>query len=336
MSELDLVRELRAESGLPGPERLASGRARLSAAIAEETERAAGSPQGAVSLRVRSVGGTPRKRLTIGVGLLATAAVVAVLAEPAKAPLSPPKTRDTAAVQLLDAASVTVAAKTSKEPGSLQWIYTRSVDREQEQPTQAYDGWITFDGSRTAYLQNDKLTVNRENTLPAGSNTSPLGRYDANTTPETAYNALASLPSDPKALLAEISRHVSSAPQTGIFVSASANESTKEFEYLAQLIWNAYAAAPGTALAAVFKTMAAMPGITVEQGVPDAVGRPSVAVSPDGGRTELLLDPATYQVVGLRTTSGGVNQGGAGPGTGAVLYSLALVQVTMVSGPGRK
>ena len=340
MSDIDLVRDLRAESGLPGPERLAAGRARLSAAIAAETGRA-----------VRQTGGKPRLLLTIGAGLLATAAVATVLAEPVKAPPAPqmhgtaegstaPPMQETAAVQLLDAASVTVAAHASREPGSHQWIYTRSVDAEQGQPTVTSDGWITFDGSQTAYLVDGKLTVHTANAVPPGSDTSPLGRYDDDTTPETAYNALASLPSDPKAILAEIRPWLAKlGPDTAErddSGSAAAKESAEEFEYLSRLIWNAYAAAPGSALAAVFKTMAAIPGVTVEQGVKDAVGRSLVGVSANDGGVELLLDPATYQVVGMRTLSHRANGHGTGSAGSTVLGSLAWTRITLVAEPGQK
>ncbi|WP_034267865.1 CU044_5270 family protein [Actinospica robiniae] len=340
MSEIDVVRELRAESGLSGPERLAAGRARLSAAIAEEAGRS-----------VRRTAGRQRLFLKVGVGLLATAAVAAVLAEPAKAPPAPPvheasKGPDTppmqeaAAVQLLEAASVTVAAHTGREPGNHQWIYSRSVDAEQGQPTVTDDEWITFDGSQSAYLVDGKLTLHTSPALPPGSDTSPLGLYEQNTTLETAYNALASLPSDPEAILADIRPWLTKlGPDTAELDgsgSATAKEHIEEFDYLSQLIWNAYAAAPGSALAAVFKTMAAIPGITVEQGVKDVVGRPSVGVSNNGGTDELLLDPTTYQVVGMRVLSQVPKGDANGPDEATVRESLAWTQVTMVSEPGRK
>jgi hypothetical protein len=70
-----------------------------------------------------------------------------------------------------------------------------------------------------------------------------------------------------------------------------------------------------------------------------------VGLSADGGLTQLLLDPRTYQVIGMRSTSPGPlghdlhkSAGGKDPRTlpprGTVLESLSWT-VTPVTGPGR-
>jgi hypothetical protein len=51
--------------------------------------------------------------------------------------------------------------------------------------------------------------------------------------------------------------------------------------------------------------MATIPGVTVQQGITDAAGAKAIGVSADGGYDQLLLDPVTYQVTGLREFSTG-------------------------------
>lgn len=91
--------------------------------------------------------------------------------------------------------------------------------------------------------------------------------------------------------------------QTNFGVMGTASTTAqKEFAYLGQLLWNAYAAAPPSALSAVYQAIATIPGVTVNQGLRDAAGSPAVGITDDGGATEILLNPQTYQVVGINLT----------------------------------
>jgi hypothetical protein len=107
--------------------------------------------------------------------------------------------------------------------------------------------------------------------------------------------------------------------------------------------------------------MAAIPGVTVQQGITDAVGAPAIGVSDDGGYDQLLLDPVSYQVIGLleRSTESGPKRAPLSPKElaklpkaeqqqilrkmktappelrkGTVVFSVAYTQVSEVSGPG--
>jgi hypothetical protein len=120
--------------------------------------------------------------------------------------------------------------------------------------------------------------------------------------------------------------------------------------------------APPKAEAAAFRALAAIPGVTVQQGITDAAGNPAIGVSDDGGYDQLLLDPVSYQVTGLRQLSTGVSPKSAPsaqqltglskaqrqeflrklkaappwPRKGTVMLSLAYAKVSEVSGPGAK
>ena len=339
MNDLDLVRDLRADVPSPTRERLAPGRARLLASISRPSR--------------------PRyaRRAVLPVTAAAAASAVAVavasgaLSGPAtrSAAVKPPAIRLTLTAQLLSTAAATVAKHPAVRPGPHQWFYTKFVGHDYGQPAQSNENWETFDGRRTAYFQNGQLIVHKTLGVFGGGGPTPLGGYNANATPQTAYNALASLPSSPRALLAVIARQAakvgpSVAPGSVVSLYAPKGRDELEFDYLAQLLWNSATGEPPAAEAAVFRALAAIPGVSSQQGITDVIGRPAIGLSDNGGKTQLLLDPRTYQVIGMRAASTGTDPvrtiAGKGrkvpwPPKGTIIESMAWAQVTMVSGPGR-
>ena len=207
-------------------------------------------------------------------------------------------------------------------------------------------------------------------TPPADIKSDALAAFNADATPQTAYYALASLPTAPSQLLAAVAKAAQSvgaanlAAGTPVASHAPKNEGQLEFDYLSLLLWNAAGGvgAPPKAEAAAFRAMAAIPGVTVQRGITDAAGNPAIGVSGDGGYDQLLLDPVSYQVTGLRQLSTGVGPRAAalspqelarfskaeqqeilrklktqaGPPKGTVVLSMAYQQVSEVSGPGVK
>ena len=341
MNDLDLVRELRADVPAPSPARLSAGRARLLASIARPPR--------------------PRyaRRAVLPVTAAAAACAVAVAVAVASGALSGPATRSAAVkppairltltMQLLSAAAATVAKHPAVRPGPRQWFYTKFVQYSYGQGTGSDENWETFDGRQTAYFQNGQLIVHKTLGVFGGGGPTPLGEYNANATPQTAYDALASLPSAPQALLAVIAKQVaklgpSVASGSVVSLYAPTSRGELEFDYLAQLLWNSATGEPPAAEAAVFQALAAIPGVSSQQGITDVVGRPAIGLSDNGGKTQLLLDPRTYQVIGMRAASTGTDPvrtiAGKGrkvpwPPKGTIIESMAWTQVTMVGGPGR-
>jgi hypothetical protein len=347
MNDLDLVREMRAGVQSPTRARLAPGRARLLASISRPSR--------------------PRyaRRAILPVGAAAAAAVAIVIASgavsgpaPRSAAAKPPAIRLTLTAQLLSTAAAAAAKQPALRPRPDQWFYTKFVEYDYGQPMQSGGNWQTFDGRQTAYFVNGHLIVHKTLAVIGGGPTA-LGEYNANATALTAYNALASLPSNPKALLAAIAQQVTEAGPNAaegsiVGLYAPTSRSQLEFGYLAQLLWNSAAAAePPSAEAAVFRAMAAIPGVSSQRGITDVVGQPAIGLSDNGGKTQLLLDPQTYQVIGMRAVSTGRDQARAvtakcgkvlaakcgkvhWPPKGTIIESMAWAQVTTVSGPGRQ
>lgn len=334
MSELELVRALRADVRTPTARELEAPRGRLLDAIA-----ASATPR----RRVRRV---RRARWVPLVAALAAALVAAVLLVPraarqtATAPATAP--HFSLAAQVLTAAARHAAAEPASRPSPEQWIYSKSVEQEPGAPVATDENWIQFDGVKTAYWQGGELIVHAgpAPTPPRGAGT-PLQEYEAHPTPMTAYDALASLPPDPVALLAAVDAEVAAnpnavAPAGGSPIAGSTRQEL-EFEYLSSLVWNAAQAAPESAEAAVFRAMSTIPGVTAQPDATDAVGRPAIALSDGDDQEQLLFDTQTYQVTGLRTISNGHYPAPGKAGTlpaGAVVDSVAFARVALVNAPG--
>jgi hypothetical protein len=317
MNDLNLVRELRAAVPAPTPARLAAGRSRILAAAVR-----------------------PRRywRLVLPVGAVTAAAATAVVAvlggtaAPPRHPRPVPTARVSLAARILTVAARTVAAAPSARPGDRQWIYSRFVQAQTGQATQSDENWTRFDGREQAYFLNGQLIVVHESAGSGG----PLSSYDE----------LVSLPSAPGAILAAARRVVGTTQRdwenwssgSAVAELAPASAGDAEFDYLAQLLWQAYAAAPPTALAHVYQAMAEIPGVTVARGLTNAVGRAGIGVSANGGVSWLLLDPRTYQVIGLdeKAISARPATATRGPVTFSGTISMAWADVAIVSGPGRR
>jgi len=339
MNDLDLVRTVLDEVPEPAPARLAAGRARLIAAAAEPVARRRAS--------------WTAKRLLLPASLTAVAAaamaavLVAVLAGQPAAGGSPRAGAGTTQsadlmAKVLAAAARAVASEPVTEPKPGQWIFDRVVEARTGQRAQASDSWITFNGAKSAY----PIT---EGPLPAGAPPGPgaLAAFDHNITPMTAYNALAALPASPAALLAAVDAELARTGETFFGVAGWATaRPQREFAWLAQLLWNAaFFAAPPSALAAVYRAIATIPGVAVNQRVTDAAGRPTIGITDTlaqaddraftafQGQNEILLNPATYQPVGLIWRYLADNFKPAG---GWLTDSLAIIQAAEVSGPGQR
>ena len=339
MNDLDLVGTVLDEVPEPAPARLAAGRARLIAAAAEPVAR-------------RRASRTARRLLLpASLTAVAAAAMAAVLvAALAGGPAAGGSSRSGAGTaqsaslmaKVLAAAARAVAAEPVTEPKPGQWIFDRVVEARTGQRAQASNSWITFDGTKSAY----PLT---EDPLPAGAPPGPgaLAAFDHNITPMTAYNALAALPASPAALLAAVDAELARTGETFFGVCGWATaKPQREFAWLGQLLWNAAIfGAPSAALAAVYRAIATIPGVAVNQRVTDAAGQPTIgiidslaqaddqALTAFQGQDEILLNPTTYQPIGLIWRYPADN---FKPADGWLTDSLAIVEVAEVSGPGQR
>jgi hypothetical protein len=339
MSELDLLRELGAAVPAPDADALGRGRARLLDAIAQAGQRSRG--------RWRPPIRPLYAAAVLGVAAVVVGDILGILprgnpAEPVRAHVAVTPTAD-----VLGQAAAAVESQPSVRPAADRWIYSVAVDQQLGQPPQTSEEWMRFDGSQDAYIQDGQLITHQSPTVPPSTG-SPLDRYLQDITPMTAYDALASLPQDPAGLLAAVDRATGPSFQTaGLFGAATThNPAANEFQFLAQLLWEASAAAPASAEAAVFRALATVQGVTVQRGVTDAAGDATIALSGDGGVYQLLLDPTTYATLGLRVVSSGSapllpvpaekSAAPKAPPAGTIVDSQAWSTVRLVNHPGQR
>jgi hypothetical protein len=364
MDELDLVGSLRAEVPTADVRHLSAGRDRLLA----EIDSLPGNPWN--DSRQPSRGSRRnhwRLALPSAITMLAAAAATAgvlILVSPlthstgtpppsswTATPGPSPAARAELAAQWLQVAADAVARQRADRPNPTQWFYVQTLTDDTTQGRRTDVNWNTFDGRWSAYYEGTHLVVHdgRAAFQNSGRGT-PLDVWDATATPLTAYDALASLPSDPHMLITAVDRQLAAqgpgARRAGGIFSVSTRDPTpgqEEFAYLANLLWNAFLAAPPTAVADVYRAIATIPGITTQYGITNVAGAPAVGLAPDNSQSQLLLDPHTFQVIGLRLLSPGPRSATHSgqptqplPPKGTVTQSLANIHVSRVTGPGQR
>ncbi|HEX6519646.1 MAG TPA: CU044_5270 family protein [Streptosporangiaceae bacterium] len=316
--ELTMVSELRAEVPEPDNARLATGRALL---ISKATK-----PERTRAIHIaRPAFLVPALAVTAAAAVAITYALSPGSANPPTKQVAQGRSTTPASVNqaqlaarvLNTASNVVSRAPVPAEPGPGQWIYEKTVNYQNPGGTSTDQEWITFDGGKSAYYANGNsgpILVHANSGMARTAGLSALAAFNANATPKTAYDAVASLPLDPRALLdavAEAAGKIGAenlAAGTPLGGSVPTTKGQLEFDYLSSLLWNAAGGvgAPATAEAAAYRAMATIPGVSVQQGITDAAGDPAISVSDNGGYSQILLDPVSYQVIGLRQVSDGV------------------------------
>lgn len=356
-------------SALPYPSRarLAAGRDRLLAATMTEAEETGGrQPPGRLPLlrwrpavALAAAGAVAAVAVGTGYALTAHTSRTGKPAVPAAAPSARAQQatqQATLAAKVLNDAARAAAKAKIREPSPGQWIVSESINTgyRYRAPVTTPPQWITFDGGQTAYHQgpdgSGPLVVHTSRTSLPPPGTSPwtaLNTYGI--TPKIAWDILDSLPASPRALLTVIATHAGTQPAAGpgapdgLFGGGKpATEAQAEFDYLTWLMWNAQTGldGPPSGDAAAYSALATLPGISIQEGITDAAGAPVIGVSADGGYNQILLSPATYQVVGFRSISTGAapkrqrDTRTPYPPKGAVILSTAFTKVAEVPAPG--
>jgi hypothetical protein len=224
----------------------------------------------------------------------------------------------TLAAKILGAAAAHLARAAVAEPSPDQWIYYKTADYSassggQTGAVSTDEEWITFDGSGSAYYGGGQLLTHASTENLPAPNLSPWAAWNADATPKTAYDVLAALPVNPRALLTVIAAKSAgqSADDLGALAvagGAPTTEAQREFDFLGLILWNATigVGGPPAAEAAAYRALATLPGISVQPGITDTAGGQAIGISDDGGLDQLLLDPASYQVIGIRNLASGV------------------------------
>ncbi|AWS46904.1 CU044_5270 family protein [Streptosporangium sp. 'caverna'] len=281
MDDLRSLREWRAEVPEPGQEWIIPERRRL-------------------LTRMRGRGQALRRRLLV-VGALGAATVLAVAIlrpeSPASGPTNTPSVvRLDSSVVLAHAAEVAGGRESAHVPLPTQWHYTKILDKQPNSDTvKAREEWMRYDGKQRAVFGRDGKLVIRDIPPDPGDDDLSPQQYDAK---------LRALPTDPRKLLAKVTgdRHwIKGAHEEGVPKSVAPDDA-RAYSVI-MLYLSRYGSMPPRLEAAMFRALALIPGVHIEQGVWDAAGRSGLGVWREGDfdtpeRRYDILDPVTYRYLG--------------------------------------
>lgn len=288
MDDIEILREVRRRPADPSPAAHAAARAALlqratAPTVVPERGRRFRLPRGGVRLVAASL------------GLSAAAAGAVVFASgTTPSPTSHPLLiRLSAAQQVLYHAANNAQAQAFTAPRSDQWIYIESLNRSPGKPgpgqvqtaqtplqTRIDRTWTRADGKQVAFLQNGKLII------------SPTG----GATPPSDYASLAALPHDPQELLTWAREQAASAPKKQA-------RDTSAFAILDSILYAGLV--PPQQQATIYRTLAKIPGVTLDKDATDTAGRPALGVAYTIGwmNEEILFDPGSYAYRGQRSVA---------------------------------
>ncbi|MEV0616519.1 CU044_5270 family protein [Nonomuraea sp. NPDC050404] len=290
--------------------------------------------------RIRGRGLTLGRRLLL-VGALGAATALAVTTLPPAPPIpnpanTPPVAQLDSSVVLAHAAEVAGRRKGDQVPLPTQWHYTKTLDKQPNSDTvTTSEGWMRYDGRQHANVdRGGKVVVSTISPDPGDDDLSPQ-QYDAK---------LRELPTDPKKLLAKVTadRHWIDYPKEEGVTKSPEPDADRAYRVI-MLYLSRYGTMPPRLEAAMFRALALISGVRIEQGVSDAAGRTGLGIWMEGtdtiSRTYHILDRDTYRYLGTRAVwlrdrfLGGESEPAFRKGS---VWSTALLSSMIVNRPGRR
>jgi hypothetical protein len=348
MDEMKLLQEFRAAVTPPDDAVLARARARmLDRGMAGQGGRRARWP--------RLPGTRPRLALTGLAAAAAAAAVFATLVVPGSTPTRPAAITVRGLAYL---AAVAAAAQPAVAPG--QWVYwketTVSGGGHIKLSRTTYQVWTTADSDKAAFIVHGSIRYLCPSQIDPNRSCQTIGQpspivlteggaqADINTIP-VSYADLSSLPRNPVAL----DRYFASLPVPPyITIAPHVQESAaaREFEIIYDLVVS-YVMPPALT-AELYRALADVPGVTVNDHAVDAAGRigigfqSPVPFTDPAGRfliyqgEQFILNPSTYELMGYSPTleTMGHLRGFSLPAHKGGLGGTAVLKSSLVSGPG--
>jgi hypothetical protein len=234
--------------------------------------------------------------------VVAVAAVAVVVA--VSMSQRPPAMRALPSVETILLNSETVlerAAKTvekraaAPEPRPGQWQYTKILNvQPADGRATTQEGWLRYDGKQIAGRDQDGNVQVQD---------VPPDPGDDDLSPQQYRQKLLKLPTDPDKLLAHVQgdRHWIDYPKEEGVPKDVEDPDSRAYRILS-LYLKQQAVMPPKLEAAIFRAMAKIAGVKIEQGVRDAAGRTGLGlfrstIGEEAQRRYLILDPRTYRVM---------------------------------------
>ncbi|MFF0776482.1 CU044_5270 family protein [Nonomuraea wenchangensis] len=202
----------------------------------------------------------------------------------------------TAPATVLERAALAAASTMAAEPSPDQWFYRQQTQHMSGGDLPTYESWHKLDGTRTAIrTEGGELKVTDAERGP--------------THPGKTMAELRRLPTDPDALL----RHFRSLPRelTPLSICAPAcpagtEQDVKAFGAIGWYLSYGPLVPPDTA-AGMYRALAEIPNVRIEQNATDGDGRTGIGVVLDlgeAGKGSYILDPEDYHYLGLTVVRG--------------------------------
>ncbi|MQW77947.1 hypothetical protein GHK92_18935 [Nocardioides sp. dk4132] len=200
------------------------------------------------------------------------------------------------AVNVLEAASRRLAQTDVLAPTADQFVYVRSVALTNEG---AYGGGVDLGDrhTREIWLSQEPGSISDQGLIREFGQDWPLwgGTGSPASIRRPTYAYLASLPSDPDALLDEL------ASQLPTWDDARSTDQVL-FDAIVDLVSEGLA--PPDTTAALYRALTRIPGVEVDDDARDLLGRPGIGITRTEDvfltRTVLLIDPSTGETIGAR------------------------------------
>jgi hypothetical protein len=222
--------------------------------------------------------------------------------------------RPVALTAKLLAARAATAALSGPDARPGQWVYRKLGFGPGAKVSEV---WATADDlAQASYIQGTLLTCS----WPSMCHPAKIGGQSFGMawpgTHEISYADLSSLPADPRALISRLERICTANGNDGRYCHA--------FALIGEL-FSAYLMPPALT-AELFQALGDIPGVTVVRNAVDPAGRHGVAfrlpTSPSGAYDEIILDPRSYQFMGMDSSSA------------AAPERTAVLALAPVAGPG--
>lgn len=286
----------------------------------------------------------PRPYLLLagGTALLAAAGVAAVITRPAEPEPKPvtvsagvvslPKVSNMSAEEVLGKAARAVTDLSPRDDQfvkvSSQTMYEATVvGEDKKQSRYLYRTkrtiWLPADGTRDGALKVEYLEPRAYPGWPIPpeayqqKGTAWMRLPACDSTRDTAYTSLKTLPNDPEKMRAYLYGRPrgDNPPDTGAWTAVG------------DLLRETYV--PAAQRKALFKAAATIPGVTVNESAEDAAGRTGIGVGRVSGgvREEIIFDPSSYELLGERGIV--VDAKEAKAPAGSLVASTAQLEVTV-------
>ena len=276
----------------------------------------------------------PIRRIGLA-GAVAAAAAAAVFAASSLGLWGAPQAASAQAAVLLRHAATVAARAPVLTPSADQFIFVKSVQtaavitsgssvREQ---TDLREVWASVAGTRVGLIRTRPAARGaswRETSLAGCRNGVPTGDDAAGSgarcTPTPASHA--GLPTTAAAMLTYLYRHSQGQNPPDVQAFITAGDLIRE------------SLVPPAALAAVFRAVARIPGVTVARHATNAAGQHGVGVQQTyhGISEQLIFNPRTFAFIGERQV---VVAAGAGLPIGTVMDSTAILAAGVTDQPGQ-